>query len=81
MALCCRGRNYFEVDVDVGSSKVAISVCGIVQGALLNLTLDMAITLEGHSEVNISKQASVVINRLLQNVPLLSITVVTYGCS
>ena len=52
MTFCCRGSNYFEVDVDVGSSKVATSVCGMVQGALLNLTLDMAITLEGHSEVN-----------------------------
>lgn len=81
MALCCRGRNYFEVDVDVGSSKVATSVCGMVQGALLNLTLDMATTLEGHSAVKFFKQASVVINRLLQNVPLLSITVVTYSCS
>ncbi len=62
MTLCCRGSNYFEVDVDVGSSKVATSVCGMVQGALLNLTLDMAITLEGHSEVNSFTQTSVVIN-------------------
>ena len=65
----------------MGSSKVATSVCGMVQGALLNLTLDMAITLEGHSEVNSFKQASVVINRLLQKVHVLSITKITCGCS
>ena len=79
MTLCCRGSNCFEVDVDVGSSKIATSVCGMVQGALLNLTLDMAIT-SGHNEVNSFQQTSVVINSLLQNVLALSITVVTYGC-
>ena len=51
---CCawgRGPNYFEVDIDVGSSKSAASVVGLVQGALKGLVIDMAITMEGHSKV------------------------------
>lgn len=47
----CRGPNYFEVDIDVGSSKSAASVVGLVQGALKGLVIDMAITMEGHSKV------------------------------
>ncbi|KAL0033215.1 hypothetical protein WJX79_009992 [Trebouxia sp. C0005] len=45
-----RGPNYFEVDIDVGSSKSAASVVGLVQGALKGLVIDMAITMEGHSK-------------------------------
>lgn len=48
---CDRGPNYFEVDIDVGSSKSAASVVGLVQGALKGLVIDMAITMEGHSKV------------------------------
>lgn len=48
---CGRGPNYFEVDIDVGSSKSAASVVGLVQGALKGLVIDMAITMEGHSKV------------------------------
>ena len=48
---CDRGANYFEVDIDVGSSKSAASVVGLVQGALKGLVIDMAITMEGHSKV------------------------------
>lgn len=47
-----RGPNYFEVDIDVGSSKSAASVVGLVQGALKGLVIDMAITLEGHTKVH-----------------------------
>lgn len=46
-----RGPNYFEVDIDVGSSKSAASVVGLVQGALKGLVIDMAITMEGHTKV------------------------------
>lgn len=46
-----RGPNYYEVDIDVGSSKSAASVVGLVQGALKGLVIDMAITLEGHTKV------------------------------
>ncbi|KAL3136999.1 hypothetical protein ABBQ32_006591 [Trebouxia sp. C0010 RCD-2024] len=45
-----RGPNYYEVDIDVGSSKSAASVVGLVQGALKGLVIDMAITLEGHTK-------------------------------
>lgn len=48
---CDRGPNYFEVDIDVGSSKSAASVVGLVQGALKGLVIDMGITMEGHSKV------------------------------
>ena len=46
-----RGPNYFEVDIDVGSSRSAASVVGLVQGALKGLVIDMAITMEGHTRV------------------------------
>ena len=46
----CRGSNYFEVDVDVASSRAANSVVGMVQGATNNMIIDMAIVLEGHNE-------------------------------
>jgi hypothetical protein len=45
-----RGPSYFEVDVDVGSSRAAASVVGLVSGATTSLCIDMAILLEGHTE-------------------------------
>ena len=50
-AILHRGPSYFEVDIDVGSSKSAASVVGLVQGALKGLVIDMAITMEGHTKV------------------------------
>ncbi|KAK9823769.1 hypothetical protein WJX72_005371 [[Myrmecia] bisecta] len=44
-----RGPGYFEVDVDVGSSRAASSVVGLVSGATTSLVIDMAILLEGHT--------------------------------
>ena len=38
-----------EVDIDVGSSSVAATVVGLVQGATKSLVVDMGIVLEGHS--------------------------------
>lgn len=38
-----------EVDIDVGSSSVAATVVGLVQGATKNLVVDMGIVLEGHT--------------------------------
>ena len=46
----CRGANYFEVDVDVGSSRAANTVVGMVQGATTSMIIDMAVVLEGHSD-------------------------------
>eukprot|EP00884_Botryococcus_braunii_P004242 jgi/Botrbrau1/13819/Bobra.0056s0061.1 len=42
-----RGPNYMEVDVDVGSSRSAAHVVGLVQGALKTLVIDIAVLLEG----------------------------------
>ena len=38
-----------EVDLDVGSSSVAATVVGLVQGATKSLVVDMGIVLEGHT--------------------------------
>lgn len=48
----CRGANYIEVDVDVGSSRSAANVVGLVQGALKSLVIDLAVLLEGHCTVS-----------------------------
>ena len=37
--------------MDVGSSKTAANVVGLVQGALKSLVIDIAVLLEGHSTV------------------------------
>ena len=42
-----RGPRYLEVDLDVGSSRSASHVVGLVNGALKGLTIDLAIVLEG----------------------------------
>ena len=52
--ICCRGENYIEVDVDVGSSRTAANVVGTVQGSLKSLVIDLAVLLEGHSPVSSS---------------------------
>lgn len=49
--VCCRGPRYLEVDVDVGSSRSAASVVGLVQGALKTLVIDIAVLLEGKTQV------------------------------
>jgi len=46
-----RGPRYIEVDVDVGSSRSAAHVVGLVQGALRSLVIDIAVLLEGHASV------------------------------
>ena len=48
-----RGRNYIEVDVDVGSSRSAANVVGLVQGALKSLVIDLAVLLEGHAPASV----------------------------
>ena len=45
--ICCRGENYIEVDVDVGSSRTAANVVGTVQGSLKSLVIDLAVLLGG----------------------------------
>ena len=47
----CRGPRYIEVDIDVGSSTAAAQVTGLVMGSLKSLTIDLAVLLEGRSQV------------------------------
>jgi len=45
------GRNYVEVDIDVGSSSTATSVVGLVAGAVRSLVIDMAVVLQVRIEI------------------------------
>jgi len=45
-----RGDNYFELDVDVGSSSVARNVVGIAIGYSKAIEVDMALCLQGNEE-------------------------------
>ena len=51
-----RGPGYFEVDVDVGSSRAAATAVGLVSGATTSLVIDMAILLEGRSAEELPEQ-------------------------
>ena len=42
-----KGPRHLEVDVDVGSSRSAAHVVGLVQGALRGLEISIAVLLEG----------------------------------
>jgi hypothetical protein len=44
-----RGPRYLEVAVDVGSSRTAARVVGLVQGALRGLEISIAVVLEGRA--------------------------------
>lgn len=44
-----RGKNYFEVDVDISSSSVAASVTNLVAGATKSLTVDLGVLIEGQT--------------------------------
>ena len=45
-----QGTNYFELDIDVGSSSVAGSILGLVKGYAKALVIDLAFLLEGQTE-------------------------------
>ncbi len=51
-----RGPGYFEVDVDVGSSRAAATAVGLVSGATTSLVIDMAILLEGRTAEELPEQ-------------------------
>ena len=42
------GPSWFEVDVDVGSSRTAAHVVGLVQGAVRGLVIDIAVLVQGN---------------------------------
>ncbi|MED6157570.1 hypothetical protein PIB30_024411 [Stylosanthes scabra] len=45
-----RGKNYLELDVDVGSSTVARGVASLVLGYLNNLVVEMAFLIQGNTQ-------------------------------
>ncbi|KAL2525847.1 Pleckstrin-like proteiny (PH) and lipid-binding START domains-containing protein [Abeliophyllum distichum] len=45
-----RGKNYLELDIDVGSSTVARGVVSLVLGYLANLVIEMAFLIQGNTE-------------------------------
>ena len=61
-----RGPGYLEVDVDVGSSRSAAHVVGLVQGALRGLEISIAVLLEGreHDELPESLLGTVALHRI-----------------
>ncbi|XP_021905613.1 protein ENHANCED DISEASE RESISTANCE 2-like [Carica papaya] len=44
------GKNYLEVDIDVGSSTVARGVANLVLGYLNNLVMEMAFVIQGNTQ-------------------------------
>ena len=51
-----RGKNYFEVDVDIGANSVAASITNLVCGATKSLAVDMGVLIEGKSEATLPEQ-------------------------
>ncbi|TYK00012.1 protein ENHANCED DISEASE RESISTANCE 2-like isoform X1 [Cucumis melo var. makuwa] len=45
-----RGKNYLEVEIDVGSSTVARGVVSLVLGYLNNLVIEMAFVIQGNTQ-------------------------------
>ncbi|KAL1295243.1 hypothetical protein HN51_056134 [Arachis hypogaea] len=45
-----RGKNYLELDIDVGSSTVARGVASLVLGYLNNLVIEMAFLIQGNTQ-------------------------------
>lgn len=51
-----RGKNYFEVDVDIGANSVAASITNLVCGATKSLDVDMGILVEGQIKDHLPEQ-------------------------
>jgi len=45
-----KGDNYFEVDVDIGSSSVARNACGLAIGYSKSIVVDLGFVLQGNEE-------------------------------
>lgn len=48
-----KGDNYFELDVDVGSSQIARNVCGLAISYAKNIVVDMGLCLQGNDEAEL----------------------------
>ncbi|RMX66730.1 hypothetical protein DD238_003015 [Peronospora effusa] len=69
-----RGKQYFELDVDIGSSAVANRVVGLVSGYTKKLVIDMGFVLESQSSDELPE-------RLLGSVRLIRVKFVTKDVS
>ncbi len=54
--VACRGPGYFEMDVDVGSSRSAATAVGLVSGATKSMVIDMGVLLEGKTPEQLPEQ-------------------------
>ena len=52
-----KGDNYVEISLDIGSSRVASSIRGIVVGAATKMVIDLLFTIEGQSEEQLPERA------------------------
>jgi hypothetical protein len=48
-----KGEGFFEIVIDLGSSKVAGAILGLVKGYAKSLVIDLAFVLEGHSSAEL----------------------------
>ena len=48
-----KGDGFFEIMIDIGSSKVAGAIMGLVKGYAKSLVIDLAFVLEGHDVVEL----------------------------
>ncbi|KAG8375921.1 hypothetical protein BUALT_Bualt09G0009300 [Buddleja alternifolia] len=46
----CKGENFIEIDIDIGSSMVANAIVHLAFGYLTTLTVDLAFVIEGQAE-------------------------------
>ena len=51
-----KGEGFFEIDIDIGSSKVAGAIMGLVKGYTKSLVIDIAFVLEGHTAQELPEQ-------------------------
>lgn len=50
------GANYFEIDIDVGSTKAGCAFWGLINKALSGLNVDLAFLIEGRNEAELPEQ-------------------------
>ena len=51
-----QGDGFYEIDVDIGSSKVAGAIMGLVKGYTKSLVIDLAYLLESHNNEELPEQ-------------------------
>ena len=51
-----QGDGFYEIDVDIGSSKVAGAIMGLVKGYTKSLVIDLAYLLESHGNEELPEQ-------------------------